>query len=170
MSRSRGQDRLTFYFLFPLLRQNLFYLSKRWGQGPTQAPPSFNSFLVLIDALVHLQGLVCGAPSDGAQFSYQSGTDPRVKLVAMAQRVEVPITSMVSQLVVSQLMVAQLAMSSKVKKMLGRFQRLVPHRFQGSSCKEEYDFLISCKDWLQNYGLNETHGVDYTTFKLNQDA
>lgn len=61
----------------------------------------FNFSLVLRDILVQLFGLVGGVPSDGAHYIVLSGTQAGAQPVAMTLRVNVPPTSIVSQLIIS---------------------------------------------------------------------
>lgn len=67
----------------------------------------------------------------------------------MTPKVEVPLA----------LVAFYLAMSVDEQKIVGRFYRLIPPRFLGSSIEDAFDLFIICVDKICNLSLVGNHGV-----------
>lgn len=50
------------------------------------------------------------------------------------------------------------------KKMMDRFQKLDPTRFNGGPSVDAQDFLDRCHEIQYNLGLVESNGVNFTIF------
>ncbi|XP_070015059.1 uncharacterized protein [Nicotiana sylvestris] len=55
-------------------------------------------------------------------------------------------------------------------KLLDRWTRLHPHVFGGKRHEDALDFIDRCRDRLHNMRILESHGVDITTFQLEDRA
>ena len=58
-------------------------------------------------------------------------------------------------------------MPSNALWILGRFTKLFTTTYGGTSLEDPQDYLDSCHEVLQNMGIVETNGADFTAFRLS---
>ncbi|XP_070042891.1 uncharacterized protein [Nicotiana tomentosiformis] len=64
--------------------------------------------------------------------------------------------------------VEEAAMSEEDQKRFDWFKKMSPPQFDGDPFVDAQDFLHGCQEILQNLGLVESNGVDFTTFQLKR--
>ncbi|XP_059315661.1 uncharacterized protein LOC132066354 [Lycium ferocissimum] len=61
-------------------------------------------------------------------------------------------------------------MTASDQDLVGRFRKLEPPRFAGTSSEDAYEFILDMHELLHRMGIVETHGVDYVSYQFRGDA